>query len=105
LFFRLVGWVSAVALTAGVAILSLDVAGIRFARITTVTGVTLVIAGFWVSGVFAMIEVFFFSDRPRRERWLEYYRQSILPFKAIEDLIGHHRRKASHPRRRDRPRH
>ena len=91
MIFRLIGWACAGAVVAGVGILVLDVTGIQILKVSASFGFALLVGGFVISGAFAAIEVFFFSDRPRRERWLEYYRQSILPFRAIEDLIEHRR--------------
>jgi hypothetical protein len=92
LIFRLVGWACAGAIVAGVAILTLDVTGIRLVQIRPLFGFALIVGAFAISGACAAVEVFFFSDRARRDRWLEHYRQSILPFRAIEDLIEHRRK-------------
>ena len=93
MFLRTIGWLSAAALALGIAIMALDVAGVGFAQATPTVGVVLFVGAIFVSGVVAAVETFFFSGRPRRERWLEHYRQSLLPFRAIEDLIAHRRRR------------
>jgi len=84
LIFRLIGWACTGAMVAGVVILVLNVGGIHLLKVNPSFGFALLVGGFVISGAFAAVEVFFFSGRPRRQRWLEYYRESILPFRAIE---------------------
>jgi hypothetical protein len=93
LFFRIIGWLSVVALVLGMLIIALDiVVGIRIALFTPTLGVALFLGAFFVSGLVAAIETFFFRKLSRRERWLEYYRQTCVPLRAIEVLLSRRRR-------------
>ena len=92
MFFRIVGWLSLVAMALGIIAVALDVVGVRSTLLTPAWSVSLFLAALFVSGVVAAIETFFFRRLPRRERWLEYYKQSFVPLSAIEVLLSHRRR-------------
>jgi hypothetical protein len=83
----------AAAAAVGLVIMVLDAVGIRIAHSAPRVGMALFVAGTLLISVVAAIKTFFFSREPRRERWLEYYRQSIVPFRAFEDLIASRRRR------------
>ena len=91
MLFRLIGYLCAGAIGVGVVELCLNLARVSVPSLSPQAALTLMIGGFLVSGWAAMIDVFLVTRRPRREQWIEYYRQCLLPFRAIEQLIGHGR--------------
>jgi hypothetical protein len=93
LFFRTIGWLSVAGLGLGLAVMALDVVGVRFTHVTPTVGVLLFLGAPLAAGLAAAVETFFFSGRPRHEKWLEYVRQSLLSFRAIEVLLAHRRRR------------
>ena len=94
MLFRLVGWISAIAIGTGVLVIALWVVGVSSDIFSPRAALVLTASAFVVSDTVAFIDVFFVTRRERRERWIEYYRQCVIPFRAIEQLIGHGRTSA-----------
>lgn len=89
--FRLTGWTCAISIGAGVLVLALDLLGLRSATFSPRAALVLIVTAFFVSGSVAFLDIFFVTRRDRRERWIECYRQCVIPFRAIEQLIKHGR--------------